>query len=557
MCLALLGAQAAIADPLPDPTVELLRQQGREREERQRLETTPQVRLRVPDAPPAERIPEDETPCFVIDRIILEGEHNAHFEFARAAIDRADDPAIGRCLGTQGIAAVMARAQNAIIARGLITTRVLAQAQDLSDGTLVLTALPGRVRNIGFSKESGRRAYASNAMPMRAGDLLSLRDLEQGLENLRRLPSVETDIRILPGEAPGESDIEIEWQQARPVRLALSLDDSGSRTTGKYLATAALSVDHPLRLNDLFYASYTRDVGGHRGKTSGARDTRGHTVHYSVPYGHWSLSATTSENRFSQTVAGSVEDYRYSGISENHELRLSRTLYRSARHRSAVSLRGYLNKSANFIEDAEVRIQRRRMAGWTLGVQHRAHFGNATLEGALDFRRGTSALGAIEAPEETSGMGTARPRVLSANAQLTLPFAAAGEFFSYRTNWRAQWHRTPLVPQDRFAIGGRHTVRGFDGETILLAERGWLLRNELAWRHRSGLHSVYAGLDHGVVGGPTAERLVGRRLTGAVIGTRGNWQQLSWDAFVGWPLSRPDGFKASSKVTGFHLSWSW
>ncbi|MDV7400169.1 POTRA domain-containing protein, partial [Arthrospira platensis SPKY1] len=103
------------------------------------------------------------------------GEDSARFAFARAAIDQADDPAIGRCLGTQGIAAVMARAQNAIVSRGLVTTRVLAQPQDLTDGTLVLTVVPGRVRHIGFNEESGRRANARNAMPMHSGDLLSLR----------------------------------------------------------------------------------------------------------------------------------------------------------------------------------------------------------------------------------------------------------------------------------------------------------------------------------------------------------------------------------------------
>ena len=46
--------------------------------------------------------------------------------------------------------------------------------------------------------------------------------------------------------AGGESNIEIDWQQHRPVRLAMSLDDGESRSTGKYLATAALSVDPPL-----------------------------------------------------------------------------------------------------------------------------------------------------------------------------------------------------------------------------------------------------------------------------------------------------------------------
>ncbi len=548
---------SADADPFPDPTRQILRHQEREREERLRLDQTPQAHLHAPGLPPTERIPEDESPCFIIDRIAFEGDEAGRFAFARKAIDREDDPATDRCLGTRGVAAVMARAQDAIIDRGLVTTRVLAQAQDLADGTLVLTIVPGHVRDIGFSAGTGRRANAWNAMPSRPGALLDLRDLEQGLENLRRLPGIEADIRIEPGEAPGESDIVIEWQQGRPVHLALSLDDSGSRSTGKYLGTAALSVAHPFGLNDLFYVSLTRDVGGHRGKARGARDTRSHTLHYSVPFRYWLLAATTSESRFNQTIAGTVENYRYSGISENHDIRITRTLYRSARHRSSVSLRGYLNKSANYIEDTEIRLQRRRMAGWALGLQHRVFVGRAAADGALEFRRGSSALGAIKAPEESSGEGTARPRIVSANVRLTAPFDLGGEFFSYRADWRAQWHRTPLVPQDRFTIGGRHSVRGFDGETILLAERGWLVRNELAWHHRSGLYGVYAGIDHGVVGGPTAERLLGRRLTGAVIGTRGNWQQLAWDAFVGWPLSRPDGFKASSKVTGFHLSWSW
>ena len=30
-----------------------------------------------------------------------------------------------------------------------------------------------------------------------------------------------------------------------------------------------------------------------------------------------------------------------------------------------------------------------------------------------------------------------------------------------------------------FSIGGRYTVRGFDGEASLMGERGWLLRNDI------------------------------------------------------------------------------
>ncbi len=37
----------------------------------------------------------------------------------------------------------------------------------------------------------------------------------------------------------------------------------------------------------------------------------------------------------------------------------------------------------------------------------------------------------------------------------------------------------PLTQQDKLSIGGRYTVRGFDGELSLSGEKGWLWRNEL------------------------------------------------------------------------------
>ncbi|MBP7303070.1 MAG: hypothetical protein KA972_07810, partial [Brachymonas sp.] len=42
----------------------------------------------------------------------------------------------GRCLGAQGVNIVLARAQNHLIARGYITSRVLAPEQDLKQGEL-------------------------------------------------------------------------------------------------------------------------------------------------------------------------------------------------------------------------------------------------------------------------------------------------------------------------------------------------------------------------------------------------------------------------------------
>lgn len=553
--LAAFMAPGTLAQAVTGAAVaqELQRQIERERVLREQQESTPDVRLLAPASVEPGRMPEAETPCFPIREIVLKSPL-PDFSSAHSAVDPDDDPATGRCLGSAGINVVMTRVQNAIVARGFVTTRVLAEVQDLCNGILTLTVIPGRIRNISFTPGSDTRANAWNAMPARPGDILNLRDIEQGLENFKRVPTAEADIQIVPADEPGESDLLIAWKQAFPLRLTLNVNDGGAKTTGKYLGSVTVSGDHLLMLNDLFYASFNHELGGGE---SGSRGTHGHTLHYSLPYDYWLFGVTTSENRYHQTVAGATQNYLYSGTSENYEAKLTRVLYRDGSGKTSASLRGYLTKSNNFIDDTEVEVQRRRMAGWEAGLQHRAFIADAVLDLAGAYRHGTGAFDALPAPEDAFNEGASRPRLFTAEASLNLPFKLAGENFRYSGNWRAQWNRTPLVTLDRFSIGGRYTVRGFDGESVLMAERGWLIRNDLGWSLGNNGQELYLGIDHGQVSGQSADLLIGKRLTGAVLGLRGGYKDFSWDVFTGWPLAKPDGFKTAHNVGGFNLTWSF
>lgn len=538
---------------------EWLRQQERERaQQEQRQPPAPDVRLESPQAEPQTRLPETETPCFPIQRIELTGDSAEAFRWALGAADDGNDPAIGRCLGTTGINLVMRRIQNAIVARGFVTTRVLATPQDLSQGTLTLTVLPGRIRLLRFSPGSNSRATRWNAVPARPGDILNVRDIEQGLENFKRVPTAEADIRIEPatdeGSGPGDSDLVMDWQQRFPLRLSLSVDDSGSKSTGKYQGSATVSYDHWWTLNDLFYASFNHDLGGGE---PGQRGSRGYTLHYEIPYGYWLLGFTSSSYDYHQAVAGANQTYRYSGNSHNSDIRLSRLVYRDAVRKTGAYLRGWTRESKNFIDDTEVEVQRRSMAGWEAGLTHREFLGEAVFDASVGYRRGTGAMGAISAPEEAFGEGTSRPIILTADAQFGLPFRLGPLAMRYGLNWRAQWNRTPLVPQDRFSIGGRYSVRGFDGEMSLTGERGWLVRNDLGVTLGQSGQELYLGLDYGQVGGPSSRLLVGDRLAGAVLGLRGGYRGLSYDVFAGRPIHKPDGFQTAKSTAGFNLSLSY
>jgi len=535
---------------------ELLRQQDRERALREQLESAPQTRLPRSAQALSDRLPDNESPCFLITQIQLVGEEAARFLWALAAADPKNDPATGRCLGTAGINTVMMRLQNAIIARGFITTRVLAAPQDLTSGVLVLTLIPGRIRDIRFADSNSTLASTWNAVPTKRGDLLNLRDIEQALENFKRVPTAEVDIQIVPAEGnnaqPGESDLVITWQQrVPPFRFHAGLDDAGSKATGRLQSNATLSLDNFLSGNDLFYINVNYDI--FNGNTKG---TRGYTAHYSLPYAYWVLATTLSGYKYRQIVAGFSQDYVYSGTSNNAEVRLSRLIYRNATRKMTLYGRTWMRQSRNFIDDTEIQIQRRRTGGWELGLAHRDYIDVSTLDTGLSYKRGTGAFNAIHAPEEAFGEGTSRMQVISANAQWIIPFSLKTQSLRYISHWRAQWNRTPLVSQDRFAIGGRYTVRGFDGELTLMGERGWIVRNDLGLNVGAG-QELYVGADYGYVGGLSTHKLLGHYLAGAVLGLRGGIRGFNWDLFTGSPISKPHGFKTDSLTAGFQVNGAY
>lgn len=113
-----------------------------------------------------------------------------------------------------------------------------------------------------------------------------------------------------------------------------------------------------------------------------------------------------------------------------------------------------------------------------------------------------------------------------------------------------------MIAQDRFSIGGRYTVRGFDGEMSLSGERGWLWHNELAWNVNGKGHQLYWALDGGRVSS-LSENQLGHHLMGTALGLKGGWKGLYYDVFVGRPIRKPEGFRTSDAVLGFNLGYSF
>ncbi|MDN0125458.1 ShlB/FhaC/HecB family hemolysin secretion/activation protein [Yersinia massiliensis] len=527
-----------------------IHQQERQRALEERLSpSAPDVRLSEPTASLGRLVFPVEKPCFAIDHVKLTGTQPLP---RWLPLQRLANQAQGHCLGAKGINLLMSEMQNRLIDHGYVTTRVLAPQQDLNRGTLTLHVVPGKIRHVALTPETDRHVTLFTAFPARAGHLLDLRDIEQGLENLQRIPTVQASMELIPGDAPGETDIALSWKQSKMWRLAASLDDSGTRSTGRYQGGATLFLDNPLSLSDQFYVSAGGSI-----KNRGEKGTNNLTGHYSLPFGYWTAGITASSYDYHQTVAGLNGDYHYRGESDNVTLQLSRLLHRNASQKTTFTYDVLTRSSKNYINDTEVEVQRRRTSAWRVGLQHRHFIAQSTLDAGISYQRGTRWFGAVPAQEEYFGEATALSKILRLNAQLDVPFALATQQFHYNLQYQRQSTNTPLTPQDQFAIGGRWTVRGFDGERTLNADRGWTVRNDLGWYTPLPGHELYVGMDYGEVSGRSDPYLVGRHLAGSVVGVRGKVLNTHYDLFAGKPLSKPEGFKTDSVTMGFSLNWQY
>lgn len=541
----------------PDNTDTLFNRQTQQQQaQQQQFEAkAPDVSLLAPVAKAKLQFPE-ETPCFMIEQVSITGQEALpHW----VPVKRLANQAVGHCIGIDGINLLVTDVQNRLISHGWITSRVLVPEQDLSTGTLKLVVLPGKVQKVRFTDDSSQYSTLYTAMPARSGNLLDLRDIEQGLENLQRLPTVQASMEMIPGDGPGETQIVINRQQSRYWHASAWVDNTGSKSTGKNQAGVMLALDNPTSLSDLFYITATRDLS-----FSSSKDTTNYSAHYSVPFGYWQFATTASDYEYTQTIAGMNDDIQYRGKSKSLNLQLSNVLYRDATAKTTATYDINLRETRNFVRDTEIENQKRRTTSWKLGLNHRQYIGQSTVTAGASYQHGTRWFGAMPAFEETNDpnsreYATALAKVMQFSASASIPFQVAKQQLRFETQYLRQISDRQLTPQDQFSIGNRWTVRGFDGERTLSADQGWTLRNTLSWVTPIPNQELYLGADYGEIGGHGTYRNLGTHLAGGAIGLRGaiSAANLSYDLSIGTPFSKPDGFKTDPATFAFSVNWNY
>ena len=531
----------------------------------------------------------NESPCFKIDKISLLSENKVASFNASSGADEAIirkayntnyskfnsileaslnklDFKSGSCLGKNSINLIINSFNNEIIKSGYITSSASLVTKSLKDAKLEFVINLGLIDNISINELDSQRNRASLFSAFgeysHKNKVANIRDIEQALESLQNVSKNDVSIKFLPSNRAGFSNIVITRVDSFPLKAAISIDNLGSKQSGKYQGMLNLSTLNLLGFNEIFSFSRGKDVLKKykvTNKFNGATDHGASNNYYygfSIPFGYFMLEYEKSKYDYAQIINAAYNLYTYKGRSESDSLSLAYTFYRDSNFKNSAYVKLFKRKNKNYLEDYELDNQARRNAGYEVGLKSSWNSYNQAFSAKLAYKKGTGIFRSQPDPLEDSGEATSRFALINLNLNYKYKFELP---LSYDLNINARYGLNKLSLQDKFSIGGYHSVRGFDRESSLVGNHGVSVRNTLSYNYYKS-DSIYAGLDAGMVRAASSGIKDKNTLAGYAIGLRGSikaYNNLSYDISVSKPLYKPKSFESKSTNVNFIISYEF
>lgn len=411
---------------------------------------------------------DDQAPCIDVSLITVQGATVIEEE----KIDRITKSYIARCLSLKDINRLIADISNLYLDKGFITSRAFVQPQKIEKGTLDLLVIEGKIEKLQPSGKMKQRQLNA-AFPVEEREILNLRDLEQGIEQLNRLQQNAAQLDIKPGSDTGLSIVNVINEQSRPVHGQIFVDNSGSEATGDILVGGSLSWDNPLGMSDSLYLNLSETTQGLAGGSS-----QSYVVNYSIPQGYFLWTISANHFSYEQLIAGNSINFTTSGESDNQSLGIDYVAFRSQRSKWNISSDFTKKTSKNYIEDVFLDTSSRTLYLGSLGINSTYKMNSSLLRAGLTWTK------SFETGDATTKISESETDFQFDKYSVDL--AIQGGFEIYKQNFRYSsavnyfYSPTAIVASEALSLGGQYTIRGFDQESVS-GYKGGYWRNEISY----------------------------------------------------------------------------
>ncbi|WP_438383565.1 ShlB/FhaC/HecB family hemolysin secretion/activation protein [Asaia sp. BMEF1] len=476
--------------------------------------------------------------CFEVRDIEIRG----HIEYIQKEAQKVKDIYQGKCLSLPDIDAVVKYMNGALIAQGYITSRAYLPTQSLSSGKLVVVLVAGRVSQLRISGRPARR-IAQMAFPDIEGGVLTLPALEQGMENITRLPHSSARLRIEPGSESGTSQVIVNSPKTRILHGQVWIDNYSQRITGREVGHAQVSAENALGLADLWSVEYDHSLvaGAGKGNTSFLLASG------VVPFGYWTVFGSWWRSQDNYPLQTWSLPLSVQGLRDDWLIGATRVVARNSFGVTTVQGSFERKSFGSSLEGETIEVTRGRQAYVNVQISESSRALNAlwyvTLGTKIAFN-GAGTWSYFVSP------GSAEPHTAFLRPSLDVDgYKPLPRGIFWHMALHGELSTRYQFPINQLQIGGAYTVRGFL-QNILLGNEGGYMRNDFSWqlpasslgcpvsswvcRRIFDRAEIYAALDFGIVRvgftTPSMSPLQkGGEMLGAGLGLRKTSGPFFWD----------------------------
>lgn len=483
--------------------------------------------------------------CYKIDKLEIEDS----YQLSQRQIKGLKKKYETRCLNIEDIKEILKIITNIVISDGYITSRAYTPEQNLKDRKLVIKIQEGMIEDIEHTSDSHIK---NNCLPIRKGQILNLRDIEQGVDNLTRLKSNNINIYLKPGETQGGSIVVIENKPSKKWHINTGADNSGSKNRGRNQSFTNLGVEDLLGLSEHYSLGYRTSLGNAQNNFM-----RSYSTSFSLPFGYNNFSLYYNSANYRTFIETPRNKYTNKGGSKVAKINIDRIVHRDGNSKTNIATSIGSDNYSNYIADNKIEMATYRIHKFDLKIGHQRRLESSAISFNLIYTGGENQ----NYSAKLTKLSTPPKRFGKINYNIIwhkpLPVFIDKKNIKYQLQLSGQYSPDMLVVTEKDTVGGLSSVRGFQDYSEN-ADNTIIIRNELiadlpSFQYKKatsliGDMSIFGAFDFAKFS--TYEEK-GKRtgvMSGAAIGVRNTNGYMNFSVTIAKPLEAAVPIKRSTVV---------